>query len=68
MEALRQANDFSWGALIKARAKLARLRVDPWTLRAKTDDYAGARTVGGPIAQRYWNGRAELALRALPLH
>ena len=44
------------------KTTFAKLRVDPWTLRAKTDDFAFAESVGGPVVQRYWNGRAELTL------
>ena len=42
-----------------------KVRLCPWTLLVKTDDFTFATSVGH-IAQTYWNGARTLDLRALP--
>lgn len=43
----------------------AKLRVCPWTLLVKTDDYTFATSVGR-VVQIYWNGKRRLELDSVP--
>ena len=43
-----------------------KVRLDPWTLVVKTDDFTFAETDGGPITQSYWNGERELEVTDVP--
>ena len=53
-------------SLGRATKTTGKLRVDPWTLVVKTDDYTFAATVGEPLTQSYWNGQRLLRIPRLP--
>ena len=44
----------------------SKLRVDPWTLHVKTDDYTFAKTIGPALKQTYWNGQRRIVHSAVP--
>jgi len=46
--------------------KFSKLRINPWTLKVKTDDYTFAKTSGGPLTQSYWNGARNITLIDVP--
>jgi len=48
------------------RTSFSKLRIDPWSLTVKTDDYTFAETSGGPLRQSYWNGLRIIRLNAVP--
>jgi len=57
------------GGSCRGRGVLTRfrkLRIDPWTLMVKTNDYTFAESSGGPLTQNYWNGERSITLNAVP--
>jgi len=48
------------------RTKFSKVRISPWTLIVKTDDYTFAETTGGPLTQSYWNGERIVTLDRVP--
>ena len=48
------------------RTRFSRVRVDPWSLLVKTDDYTFATTDGAPLEMTYWNGARRVTFAAVP--
>eukprot|EP00565_Helicotheca_tamesis_P002724 CAMPEP_0185730970 /NCGR_PEP_ID=MMETSP1171-20130828/11501_1 /TAXON_ID=374046 /ORGANISM="Helicotheca tamensis, Strain CCMP826" /LENGTH=378 /DNA_ID=CAMNT_0028400123 /DNA_START=60 /DNA_END=1196 /DNA_ORIENTATION=- len=46
--------------------RFSKLRINPWMLKVKTDDYTFAKTTGGPLTQTYWNGARNITLINVP--
>ena len=48
------------------RTTFSRVRLDPWQLIVKTDDYTFASSEGGPLALTYWNGTRRAEFHDVP--